>query len=193
MNILFVYAHPNPESFTASIISRLVEKAKEKNHLTEIRDLYTLKFDPILSSNDFEALRSGNIPADIKIEQDLISKADVVVMVYQLWWTQFPAMLKGYIDRVFSYGFAYQFGKKGLEGMLNGKKVFLVTNTGTPTDVYENSDMFSALNKTSNIGIFEYCGIDTIEHIFNGGVPSINEDARKEYLISTIKSFEDFL
>ncbi|WP_299668147.1 NAD(P)H-dependent oxidoreductase [uncultured Polaribacter sp.] len=193
MTILFVYAHPNPQSFTTSIVSKLVEKAKEKNHDTEIRDLYGLKFNPILSSNDLQELRTGNIPADIEIEQDLITKADVVVMIYQLWWTQFPAMLKGYIDRVFSYGFAYQFGDNGLEGLLKGKKVFLVTNMGTPSNIYDESDMFSALNKTSNVGIFEYCGIETIEHIFNGGVLRVSEETRKEYVHNSVKAFEAFL
>ncbi|MFM2386677.1 MAG: hypothetical protein RL660_1434 [Bacteroidota bacterium] len=193
MNILFVYAHPNPKSFTASIINELVDKAKEKNHHTDIRDLYAINFNPVLSNSDFQTFHSGSIPADIKTEQDLISNADIIVMVYQLWWTQFPAMLKGYIDRVYSYGFAYQYGANGLEGLLKGKKVFLVTNTGTPSEIYTQYDMHTAINKTSNSGIFEYCGMEVLEHIYNGGVVISTDETRKAYIENAVQSFDAYL
>lgn len=182
MNHLIIYTHPNPASFNNAIKDRIENISKQKGHNTRIRDLYAIGFDPQLKASDFEAFQHGNIPADIQEEQNHIAWADVITFVYPIWWTGLPATLKGYIDRVFSYGFAYEYGEEGPVGLLTGKKVFIVNTTGTPNDMYAENGMHGALRSTSDTGIFDFCGMKVLEHLFYGFIPFTDEGDRKEYL-----------
>jgi len=69
-----------------------------------LRDLYAMNFSPVLAAADFSAIQNGSVCDDVRAEQEQIRAADVLIVVYPLWWSGMPAMLKGYIDRVFSYG-----------------------------------------------------------------------------------------
>jgi NAD(P)H dehydrogenase (quinone) len=125
-----------------------------------VRDLYEVGFDPVLRGTDFEAYQSGKLPWDIKVEQDEISWADFITFVYPIWWTGIPAVLKGYFDRVFSYGFAYAIDENGeLQRLLSGKRVAVFNTHGQPWDLYTKTGMYDAMNKTSDTGIFEFTGM----------------------------------
>jgi NAD(P)H dehydrogenase (quinone) len=91
-----------------------------------VRDLYGDNFQPVLTTNDFEALQSGNLPADIEREQQNITDANYIWVVFPVWWTNMPAILKGYIDRVFLNGFAYTMKGDQPIGLLHGKKVVII-------------------------------------------------------------------
>ncbi len=77
MNHLIVYSHPNPKSFCHAILETAVMTLQSKGHEVVIRDLYALGFDPVLKGNDFIEFQSGNIPSDIRAEQEKISGAKV--------------------------------------------------------------------------------------------------------------------
>lgn len=81
MNALVIYAHPNPMSFNAAVAKVVEEELKAKGAAVKVKDLYAMKWNPILSGEDFQGLHTGNIPADIKQEQADVTWADVVVMV----------------------------------------------------------------------------------------------------------------
>ncbi|WML34607.1 NAD(P)H-dependent oxidoreductase [Clostridium sp. OS1-26] len=108
MNHLIIYAHPSSASFSNAILEKVKECSMKKGCKTEVRDLYSIGFDPILRAVDFEGLCGGNTPEDIKREQNYIEWADLITFIYPIWWTGMPAILKGYIDRVFSYELAAQ-------------------------------------------------------------------------------------
>ncbi|WP_308638620.1 NAD(P)H-dependent oxidoreductase [Paenibacillus silvisoli] len=183
MNHLIIVAHPNPGSFNHAIAETVTRALQAKGHEVTVRDLYALKFEAVLSMGDFQALRSGDIPSDIRAEQELITKADVMTWIYPIWWTGLPAIMKGYVDRVFAYGYAYQYGKDGsIEKLLTGKKGFVVNTHGTPTDIYEGIGMLGALRSTLDTGIFDFCGIETAGHLFFGSVPQVDDEARKGML-----------
>jgi len=182
MKCLVVYSHPNPKSFNHAILETVTEGLKSRRHEVVVRDLYDLSFDPVLKPVDFEGIQSGNLPADIKAEQELITWADTLVLIHPIWWTGLPAMFKGYIDRVFCYGFAYTFDAKGLVPKLKGKKVLIINTQGTPKDAYEASGMFDAMKMTSDAGIYKFCGLDVIEHVFLPAVPMVKDEVRKGYL-----------
>ena len=122
MKVLVVYAHPNPASFCHAVLEAVTETLKLKNHTVEIRDLYAMHFDPVLKPTDFEGIATGNYPEDIKTEQNHIAWAEMVIVIHPIWWTGMPAMIKGFIDRIFSYGFAYSVGDQGIIKHLGGKK-----------------------------------------------------------------------
>jgi NAD(P)H dehydrogenase (quinone) len=183
MKHLVIYSHPNPKSFCHAILDTVSETLKKGNHDFIIRDLYGLGFDPVLKASDFIARQTGETPADIKTEQDYITWSDIMTVIYPIWWAGLPAMIKGYIDRVVSYGFAYSRDTDGnVVKMLTGKKAVIFNTQGAPEDRYEKSGMFDAIKKTSDVAIFEFCGMKVLEHRFFGAVPLVNDATRKSYL-----------
>lgn len=182
MKCLVVYSHPNPESFNHAVLEVVTETLKSEGHEVVVRDLYAIGFEPALKASDFEDIQSGNLSQDIKEEQGHIAWADVVTVVHPVWWTGLPAMYKGYIDRVFCYGFAYSFDAKGLVPQLKGKKVLIINTQGTPKAAYDASGMFEAMKMTSDTGIYKFCGLEVIDHIFLPAVPTVNDEVRKSYL-----------
>lgn len=185
MKTLIVLAHPNAKSFNSAVVDKIEETLKNKGEEVVVRELYKMKFEPVLTWQEMDEQRSGTIKEDILAEQKLIDECEHLIFVYPLWWTSLPAILKGYIDRVFAYGYAYAFSEDGnVQGLLKGKKATLITTYGTPKEIYDTSGMNDAIRKTVDTGIFEFCGMEVKEHIFLGGVPMIDENKGKEILES---------
>lgn len=86
-----------------------------------VRDLYAMHFAPSLSGRDLLTFAEAQTPSDIAEEQRHIAWADRVTFIYPLWWSAMPAMLKGYVDRVFAEGFAFSFGETGLKELACGE------------------------------------------------------------------------
>ncbi|GCD12802.1 NAD(P)H-dependent oxidoreductase [Clostridium tagluense] len=182
MNNLVVFAHPNSKSFGKGIVDTVVTTSKENGANVIVRDLYEIGFDPILKPADFEAFQSGKVPEDILAEQEHIKWADVITFVYPVWWASFPAMLKGYIDRVFSYGFAYEYIDGVPNGLLKGKKGLLFCTTGTPSEMYSANGMHNSMKQTTDQGILNFSGIEEVEHTFFGAVPNASSETLEDYL-----------
>ncbi|MBF0539553.1 MAG: NAD(P)H-dependent oxidoreductase, partial [Nitrospirae bacterium] len=143
-----------------------------------LRDLYAIGFDPVLKPADFEAIQGGSVLDDVKIEQDHIRWADIITLIHPIWWTGLPALLKGYIDRVISYGFAFSTDGNKFKGLLQDKKVLIINTTGTDRQTYEQSDMFSSLDKTTNDGIYRFCAMEVIDHKYFCAVPYVTQQER---------------
>ncbi|MBM7651263.1 NAD(P)H-dependent oxidoreductase [Neobacillus cucumis] len=182
MKHLIIYAHPHPESFNHAILETTVNALKKNGHDVVVRDLYALNFQPVLKPEDTSAMKAGETPKDIKTEQDHITHADVITFIYPIWWAGLPAILKGYVDRVFSYGFAYAYGEEGVIRMLSGKKGLIINTHGNPKDYYNEIGMTTGLKITSDTGIFEFVGIEPVDHILFGSVGSLDEEAYKGML-----------
>jgi NAD(P)H dehydrogenase (quinone) len=182
MNNLIVFAHPNPKSFVKGIVDTVVKASEEKGANVRVRDLYEIGFDPILEPSDFVAFQSGKVPEDIAAEQEHVKWADVITFVYPAWWVSFPAMLKGYVDRVFSYGFAYIAVDGVPQGLIKGKKALVFGATGTPSEIYSADGMHNSIKQSIDQGIFNFVGIEEVKHTFFGAVPSVTEETRKAYL-----------
>ncbi|MBM7865781.1 flavodoxin family protein [Heliobacterium gestii] len=193
MNHLILFAHPNPKSFNAAILETTVTSLEGKGHRVVVRDLYKLNFDPILKGTDFEVFQSGRKPADVEVEHDHIQKADVITMIYPIWWSGMPAILKGYIDRVFSYGFAYRYNDEGVPvGLLAGKNGLIINTQGNTTDYYDSIGMTGAVKLTTDTSIFGFCGIEPVDHLFFGAVPTV-DDATRQGMLKTLRERLDQL
>jgi NAD(P)H dehydrogenase (quinone) len=111
MNVLIVYAHPSKKSYTFQVLERLKSVLKTENFEVEISDLYALNFQSDLSEEEYEregfAKTELPIPAAVLAEQEKIEKADCIIFLYPVWWSDCPAKLKGWFDRVYSVGYAY--------------------------------------------------------------------------------------
>jgi len=182
MNYLIVYAHPNPESFNHAILERCEAALKDADHTCEVRDLYALKFNPALGRKELDLLLEKKAPKEIIEEQQHITDADVVVFIYPIWWFAMPAILKGYIDRVFSEGFAFAIEGDRLTGLLGGKKAIIINTTGAPREAFVKTGYEDAMEKMVDIGIFEFCEMKVIAHKYLYAVPDADEAARKQML-----------
>lgn len=182
MKHLIVYAHSSEESFNHAILETVSHTLKSKGHEVIVRDLYALDFQPVLKPEDTAAMKAGQTPEDIKIEQDYVAQADAITFIYPIWWTGLPAIIKGYVDRVFAYGFAYAYGAEGIDKLLSGKQGLIINTHGTAKEIYDQMGMTNALKLTSTTGIYDFTGIESVGHLVFGGVPHVGEEALKDML-----------
>lgn len=126
-NHAIIASHPEEQSFTMSVAKRYAEAVRAHGHEAVIRDLYRLNFDPVLKTEE----RMGTPAADVTKEWDTIGKPDVIVLVYPVWFGTPPAILKGYIDRVFGAGRRIGLGGAGCPSeQLRGKRLVSFTSSG---------------------------------------------------------------
>lgn len=187
---LVVFSDPNYDSFIRNVFETVVDfLSEEGGHEVMTRDLYAQSFKPVLDLADLEDFKHGSVPPDIKDEQRRILDADVLVFVSPLWWGSMPAMLKGYIERVFSYGFAYEIGENPLTpiGLLKNKKVLLLTTISGPDELYKQKGMYEAISKTWDWAVFEFCGMTLLGHLYFPGIHHASEQKRRGYL-ETLKA-----
>lgn len=181
MKHLIIYAHPNPNSLNHHLKHVLAEHLWDSGHKVKVRDLYQLNFNPVLSIEDLAGQRKGLVADDVKQEQQFITWADSIIFIYLIWWTGLPAILKGYIDRVFSYGFAYRYDNGIQKGLLSGKQAIIVNTHGKSKNEYNQSGMDKALLLTSDTGIYQYCGLEIKHHFLLDKADRISSDTIDEW------------
>ena len=114
--------------------------------------------------------RSGDlsgraVPPDVARAQGQVQEADVLTVIYPLWWLSMPAIMKGYIDRVFARGFAYESAHGVVNGLLTGKKCVLITLSGAPVTVLAQDGRWSAVQVLQDTQIFRSAGFELLEHL----------------------------
>jgi len=113
MRVLIVFAHPRRTSFTGELLEALVGGLRDAGHEAEIADLHAEGFDPILDEEAFGRETAmnleGALPAAVLAEQARLDRCQGLVFVYPFWWSDVPAILKGWFDRVWTYGYAYAY------------------------------------------------------------------------------------
>jgi NAD(P)H dehydrogenase (quinone) len=166
MKNLIIYAHPNSGSLNHFFKQTVVENLQKLGQEIVVRDLNEINFNPVLSLEDMTGQRMGQVAEDIKTEQEFITWADQIIFIYPIWWTGMPAIMKGYIDRVFSYGFAYRYDQGVQKGLLTGKQTIIINSHGKSNAEYEAMGMNKALRLTSDIGIFIYSGLEIKQHLY---------------------------
>ena len=182
MNQLIILAHPKQDSFSASITEQLQKEMIKQGDQTKTRDLYKMKFNPVLNEGELKYNKEGETCPDIAVEQNYILWADQITVIYPLWWNAFPAILKGYIDRVFTNGFAFRITANGLEGLLKEKKVKLITTAGMTEKSLRNSGVYESLKVTQDEGVFEFCGMEVTEHLYIPEITSLTEEEKQKII-----------
>lgn len=162
MHSLIVVAHPDPASLTHAVaarIGRAITGADARNTVT-VADLAAEGFDPRFNTADIGLFKRGAaVPDDVAAEHARVDAADTLVLVYPLYWWSFPALLKGWIDRVFTQGWAYADGADGkVEKKLQRLQVHLVGIGGAGAEMIERRGYGAAMKTQIDMGIFDYCG-----------------------------------
>lgn len=170
MNILVVLANPKPRCFTRDICALFCDEAKKRGHDIVLRDLYAMKFDPVASAEDIVGNLNGTVAPDVREEQAHLNRANLVVFIHPIWWVDRPAILKGYVDRVFALGYAYGYAANLERGALQGKRAVLITSAGSPDSHFHESGKMEAIRIAQDVGTMEFCGMDMLGHLHFGPV-----------------------
>ncbi|MGZ4947040.1 MAG: NAD(P)H-dependent oxidoreductase [Halobacteriota archaeon] len=199
MNVLIVYAHPNPHSFNAAMRDTAVDALTEAGHSVKVSDLYALHFKATLDKHDFKerwyldffdpmveqyhAAKTGTFAEDIKSEIEKVQWADLMIFQFPLWWLSFPAILKGWFDRVFGCGVAVNFATH--KPLFTGKRAMLAFTTGGSAAAYSAhgpiGDIHELLTYITR-GIFGTAGLEVVPPFIAFGAPSISFEQRRELL-----------
>jgi NAD(P)H dehydrogenase (quinone) len=170
MNILVVLANPKPKCFTRDICELYCTELAKYGHEVNLRDLYAMNFNPVATAEDITGNLTGNIAPDVKIEQDHIRRADVITFIHPIWWIDRPAILKGYVDRVFALGFAYGYAANNELGTLRGKKGVIITSAGSTQQDFDSSGKMNAIRTAQDFSTMEFCNIAMLGHLHFGPV-----------------------
>lgn len=134
MKVLVIYAHPVEASFAAALRDTVVAVLESNGHAVDLCDLYNEAFDPVLSRQermDYRDVASNAEPVAAHVER--LRRAEALILVFPSWWYGMPAILKGYFDRVWLPGVAFEFGPQAIRPLLGQLRVFgVVTTTGAP-------------------------------------------------------------
>lgn len=178
--IVLILAHPDSDSFCAALAQRYESAALAAGHEVSRLNLGELRFDPILRGG----FRGGQaLEPDLKAAQAAISAAERLVFVYPYWWGVMPALLKGFIDRVFLPGFAfkYQDGSPFPAKLLAGREAQLIVTSDTPP-WYNRLVYGRAGLRLMRAQVLEFCGIRLRKTLEIGPVRGSQPKARESWL-----------
>lgn len=178
-----ILTHPRPDSLTASAAEAYARAACEMGHEAQVRDLYRLGFDPCLKACEIPGTGGYCPEADVAAERAWLADADVFAFVYPLWFNAPPAMLKGYVDRVFSAGFGYAPTPGGATPLLAGRRLISFTFSGAPADWLQETGARAALLTLFDHHLCAMSGMTLVDHVHQGGiVPGMTPEAATEAL-----------
>ncbi|GGP28214.1 NAD(P)H-dependent oxidoreductase [Silvimonas amylolytica] len=204
MKVLIVFAHPEPESLNAALRDVAIASLQEAGHEVQVSDLYAMNWKPSVDRADFPALDPGErlkvgaashagfvqgaLTADVKAEQEKLRWADMLILQFPLWWYTMPAILKGWVDRVYAYGFAYgvgehsdrYWGERFGEGTMAGKRAMLIVTAGGWAEHYSERGVNGPIDDLLfpiNHGILYYPGYTVLPPFVGYRIDRFN-DAR---------------
>lgn len=127
---LIVYAHPWAESFNHAVLQQVVDQLRQNQQTYHVIDLYQDGFNPVMDVVDLRLFAQGETTDDqVRQYQQLLATCDELVLIYPIWWSGMPAILKGFLDKVWLPGFAYEKTAKGIRGLLHQLKRVTVLTT----------------------------------------------------------------
>ena len=202
MRIFIVHAHPEPQSFNSAMTREATQALRAAGHDVDISDLYAMGFNPVSDRRNFVTVHNpqyyrqqseeayaaahDGFAADIQAEMDKLFRCDVLILQFPLWWFGLPAILKGWIDRVFaSGGRTYGGGKWYDRGVFRGKRAMCSVTIGGAAPIYSESGLngpISSILFPINHGMLYFTGFTVIEPFLVHAPVRIGDDERAAYL-----------
>jgi NAD(P)H dehydrogenase (quinone) len=171
-------AHPNPRSLTASAGEAYAAAVRALGHEAVVRDLYAMRFDPCLGAEEIPHFDMPSFRSDVVEERALLQHVDVFAFVYPFWFNAPPAILKGYVDRVFSMGFGFGPAIGGTEPLLEGRKLISFSFSGAPDHWVRDTGALTGLVAMFDSHLAQMCGLRLVDHVHTGGIaPDMRSDA----------------
>ena len=201
MKVLIVYAHQEAQSFNAALLARSVAELTALGHTVRISDLYAMRFNPVATAEDFGVRRFPNrlqydreqkhnfqresLSDDITAEVEKLLWCDLLILQFPLWWFSMPAIMKGWIDRVFVNGAIYGSGRRYDTGGLTGRRAMVVTSTAAYPGMCAPDGLVGALDVILwpiQNGTLAYAGCKVLPPFVSWSVNFVDEAARRRYL-----------
>lgn len=196
MRVLVVYAHPEPQSFNSSLLSVALDAFKSAGHEVLITDLYAQRFDAVAGPDDvvsrknrqffslgeeqMHASTNALFSPEISAEIGKLLRSDFLLLQFPMWWFSMPAIMKGWIDRVFAFGSAYDLGQTWEEGVFTGRRAMLSVTTSAPAAAFapdgRNGDIERIL-WPMHAGMLGILGYTVMPPFVAHGIPFIGEAA----------------
>ena len=172
MRHAIVLAHPKRSSFCASVARTCATTLRDLGHAVIVRDLYRMKFDPCLRAGEIPAASGYAAAEDVLAERKRLAKVDSFILVYPFWFNAPPAILKGYIDRVFSMNFGYRPSFHGTAPLLEGRTLATFSTSGAPSEWVEDTGALRNLMAVFDLHLSAVTGMKLAGHTHLGGVLS---------------------
>ena len=184
MRLSVILAHPNKQSFNHAIAKTAVAALEQNGHDVIFHDLYRERFDPLLPRE--EILEDATLAPELEEYCREIRSAEGIIIVHPNWWGQPPAILKGWVDRVFRPGVAYKFlegdsGEGVPVGLLKARAaiVFNTSNTPPEREARVFGDPLETLWKNCFFGL---CGVKTFYRRMFGVIVTSSAEQRSRWL-----------
>jgi NAD(P)H dehydrogenase (quinone) len=179
-NILVINGHPDPQSFCLALSDAYIKGASANKAQVHSIDLSKIQFDPNLK---FGYRKRTDLEEDLIEAQELIRWADHLVFVYPTWWGVMPAILKGFIDRVFLPGFAFKYRENSsfVDKLLSGKSSHLIVTADTPfwyNKLAYNNAEYNVMKRN----ILKFCGVSPIRVTELGPIRGSSDETRAKWL-----------
>jgi len=183
VKILIVFAHPEPLSFNGAMLKLALSELTSIGHTVDVSNLYEINSNPVAGPKDFllrkdsehfqlmreqlNAIGNGRLTPDILAQHEKLKWADLVIFQFPLWWRGLPGILKGYFDRVFTYGFAYggtkgKYQNGGFHGKLAMLSISLASSADEFTEYGKSGVTIEQMLHPIHHGILAYCGFRVI-------------------------------
>lgn len=201
MRVLIVYAHPEPQSFNSSLLSVALDHFKGAGHEVTVSDLYAQRFNPVAGPGDVTSRKNSQFfslgeeqmhastnalfSPDLSVEIGRLLTADLLILQFPMWWFSMPAIMKGWVDRVFAFGSAYDFGQTWENGVFVGRRAMLSVTTSAPAEAFapdgRNGDIERILWPI-HAGILGIVGYTVMPPFVTHGIPFVGEDTMRSEL-----------
>lgn len=201
MKILIVHAHPEPKSFCTAMMDQAVQQFILEGHTVQVSDLYAMGWNPVASAQDFtsrknpehlvyaleqrESLANGTISEDIQTELNKLLWCDLLILSFPLFWGSVPAMMKGWIDRVFVSGKVYGGLRFYNRGGLAGRRALLTYTCGGRDSMFSSDGVHGAMDDMLRPILrhtLGYAGFEVLPSFVAYHVPYITDDERRNQL-----------
>lgn len=183
--ILIINGHPNPESFNAALVAAYKHAILNQNVEVKVLNIHELDFEPSLT---YGYTKRMELEADIVKSQELISWADQMVWFHPVWWGGLPALTKGFIDRVFTPGFAFKYRENSVwwDKLLSGKTARIITTLDQPAFYYRMMFGRPSVNQLKK-STLQFCGVKPVKVSYFGPIRNSSLEQRAKMLLEVGK------
>ena len=181
-----IFAHPWHGSFNKSILNSVTETLDKKKDEYTVIDLNKDKFNPVMTEEELALYSQGkNIDPLVEKYQEILKRTDELILIFPIWWSSMPAILKGFFDKINGKGFAYEDSKTGIIGLLNNiKTAKIITTAGAPKFIMK----ILGFGLTMKMAVLGGIGIKKSKWI-HFSVKVGNSDEKRKQFLEKVKKF----